>query len=55
MIKIAFNETNSMGLIEIIKALNKLFGTQIHQAAGPEVIDPIIIQEGKVLKNILQD
>lgn len=53
MIKIAFNETNSMGLIEIIKALNKLFGTQIHQAAGPEVIDPIIIQEGKVLKKYI--
>lgn len=53
MIKIGFNGFNSTGLVEIIVALNKLFGSQVHQAAGPEVIDPIIIQEGKVIKKYI--
>lgn len=34
----------------IIDNLFKLFGTHQHEAAGPEVIDPIIIQENKVTK-----
>lgn len=53
MINIGFNGFSSAGLIETVVALNKLFGSQIHQAAGPEVIDPIIIQEGKIIKKYI--
>ncbi len=38
---------------EIITALCKLFTVTEHQAAGPLVIDPIIIQEGEVTKRSL--
>ncbi len=34
--------------VEAITILNKLFSAHFHQAAGPEVIDPIIIQEGHI-------
>lgn len=50
LIKVGFDGFNPAGIIEVVVALNKLFGAQLHQAAGPEVIDPIIIQEGKVIK-----
>lgn len=53
MINIGFNEFSSANLVEIVIALNKLFGSQVHQAAGPEVIDPIIIQEGKIIKKYI--
>ncbi|MBD5549634.1 MAG: hypothetical protein HDQ96_00420 [Lachnospiraceae bacterium] len=53
MIKIGFDGLSPIGLIEIVVALNKLFGAQVHQAAGPEVIDPIIVQEGKILKKYI--
>lgn len=33
------------GIVELITSLNKLFTVTEHQAAGPEVIDPIIIEE----------
>lgn len=33
------------GIVEIITSLNKLFTVTEHQAAGPDVIDPIIIEE----------
>lgn len=38
---------------EIITALCKLFTVTEHQAAGPLIIDPIIIQEGEVTKRSL--
>jgi hypothetical protein len=38
---------------EIITSLSKLFTVHEHQAAGPDVVDPIIIQEGKVSKREL--
>ena len=44
-----FGISNSVPLLDIISALSKLFSVNEHQAAGPDVIDPIIIQEGKVL------
>lgn len=50
MIKIGFGELSPTGIIDIVIAFSKLFMAQEHQAAGPNVIDPIIIQEGKVLK-----
>lgn len=53
LIKIIFNEFSPSGLVDIVVALNKLFGTQMHQAAGPEVVDPIIIQEGKIIKKYI--
>lgn len=53
MIRIGFSGLTPAGIKEIIVALNKLFGSQEHQAAGPEVIDPIIIQEGKVIKKYI--
>lgn len=40
-------------IAEIITSLCKLFTVTEHQAAGPEVIDPIIIQEGEVTKRSL--
>ncbi len=53
MINIGFNGFSSAGFVETVVALNKLFSSQVHQAAGPEVIDPIIIQEGKIIKKYI--
>lgn len=49
LVQIGFKRLTPAEIPEIIVALNKLFGSQEHQAAGPDVIDPIIIQEGKVI------
>lgn len=49
LVQIGFKRLTPTEIPEIIVALNKLFGSQEHQAAGPDVIDPIIIQEGKVI------
>lgn len=35
-------------IVDAITLLNKIFSVHTHQAAGPEVIDPIIIQEGNI-------
>lgn len=40
-------------LTEIVSSLFKIFSVTEHQAAGPDIIDPIIIQEGKVTKKTL--
>lgn len=40
-------------IAEIITSLCKLFTVTEHQAAGPQVIDPIIIKEGEVTKKSL--
>lgn len=53
LIKIGFDSTSAAGILDIVVALTKLFSTQEHQAAGPNVIDPIIIQEGKVVKKYI--
>ncbi|MCM1144243.1 MAG: hypothetical protein NC318_06315 [Blautia sp.] len=53
LVKIGFGGFSPINLIEVVVALNKLFGSQEHRAAGPEVIDPIIIQEGKVIKKYI--
>ena len=37
-----FGISNSVPLLDIISALSKLFSVNEHQAAGPDVIDPII-------------
>ncbi len=49
LIKIGFESYLPIGIVDVVIAFSKLFATQNHQAAGPNVIDPIIIQEGKVL------
>lgn len=49
LIKDCFNLVSPLGLIDVITSLCKIFTIQEHQAAGPEVIDPIIIQEGDIL------
>lgn len=53
MIKICFEDLSPIGIVDIVIAFSKLFMTQEHQAAGPEAIDPIIIQEEKVLKKYI--
>ena len=53
LIKLCFEGYSTTGILDIVVALTKLFSTQEHQAAGPNVIDPIIIQEGKVLKTYI--
>lgn len=40
-------------IAEIITSLCKLFSATEHQAAGPNIIDPIIIQEGEVTEKTL--
>ena len=40
-------------ITDIVSALCKLFSVTEHQAAGPDIIDPIIIQEGKISKRSL--
>ncbi|MDE6004727.1 MAG: hypothetical protein K2G88_05010, partial [Oscillospiraceae bacterium] len=42
-----------VNIIDIIVCLSKLFCATEHVAAGPEVVDPIIIEEGKVKKSNL--
>ncbi len=50
LVNITFKDMNNVNLVELIVAFSKLFGTHEHQAAGPNALDPIIIQEGRVLK-----
>ncbi len=50
ILKVCFEGISTVGIIDIVVAFSKLFGTQEHQAAGPKAIDPIIIQEEKVNK-----
>jgi len=45
-----FSPTN---IVDIITALSNLFSIEKHQAVGPEIIDPLIIQEGKISKKYL--
>lgn len=56
LVKTAFSSNNQVkNIVDIVVALQKLFVSQEHQAVGPEVIDPIIIEEEKVYqKNIEQ-
>lgn len=43
----------STGMIEVITALNKVFTITEHQAAGVNVIDPIIIEEKNISSRLL--
>lgn len=53
LIKDCFNIVSPLGVLDVITSLSKLFTVQEHQAAGPDVIDPIIIQEGDILPKYL--
>lgn len=53
MVEGIYGYTNPIDIASIISAFSKLFAIEEHQAAGPEVIDPIIIQEGTVLPKYL--
>lgn len=48
LIKTCFGISSPLGLLDVITILSKLFCVNEHQAAGPDVIDPIIIQEGDI-------
>lgn len=48
-----FEAQSTLGLLDVISALSSLFSVESHQAAGPDVIDPIIIQEGNILPQYL--
>lgn len=37
-----------IGIAEVVTALSKLFSINKHQAVGPEVLDPILIQEERI-------
>lgn len=49
LVKTCFEVTEPVGIIDVIGSLFKVFTCQEHQAAGPDVLDPIIIQEGEIL------
>ena len=53
LIEICFPASPIVGVSDAISALSKLFSVQEHQAVGPEVLDPIIIQEGEILQKYL--
>jgi aspartate carbamoyltransferase regulatory subunit len=53
LIKSVFNINSPIGIVEAISSLSKIFTTTLNQAAGPDVIDPIILQEGKILPKYL--
>jgi len=48
LISLVYPTPNLSSIPEIVTSLCKLFTVTEHQAAGPDVIDPIILQEGKV-------
>ena len=50
-----YTSKSIVSIAEAISAFCKLFTVNSHQAVGPEVLDPIIIQEGEVTeKNLAQ-
>lgn len=50
LVSLCFGSIETTEIVEIIGSLFKLFTFQEHQAAGPDVLDPIIIQEGEILQ-----
>lgn len=48
LIKDCFNINPIAGITDAVAALCKLFSVQEHQAAGPDVIDPILIKEENI-------
>lgn len=50
LIKDCFNINPVVGIADIVIALCKLFSVHEHQAAGPDVVDPILIKEENIDK-----
>lgn len=46
---------SAVTIVEIVTALSKLFAVEKHQAVGPEIIDPLIIQVGKISQRYLSE
>lgn len=53
MMESIYGYKKPIDIVSIISVFSKLFAVEEHQAAGPEVIDPIIVQEGTVLPKYL--
>ena len=53
LITTCFFPEASIEISNVISALSQLFSVESHQAAGPNVIDPIILQEGSILPKYL--
>lgn len=53
LVEMCFLSPTTLGVVEVINLLNKLFSVQQHQAVGPDVIDPIIIQEDNVSRKYI--
>lgn len=53
LITACFFPESSLEIPDVVSALSKLFSVESHQAAGPNVIDPIILQEGSILPKYL--
>ena len=49
LVKNCFNISSPLSILDVISSFSKIFSVNEHQAVGPDVIDPIIIQEGKIL------
>ena len=50
LVNLLSNGFSGISIAEAITSLCQLFTVNEHQLAGPEVIDPIILQEGKLTK-----
>lgn len=48
-----YSKRTTASVVDVITALSNLFSVNSHQAAGPDVLDPIIIQEGEVSERSL--
>ncbi len=53
LISIFRSGLSRLSIVDAITSLCKLYTVYEHQAVGPEVIDPIILQEGKISKQAL--
>ena len=53
LIKLLSTGFSGVSIAEAITSLCQLFTVNEHQLAGPEVIDPIILQEGKITKKAI--
>lgn len=54
LVQCGFGYSSPLDILDIISSLSKIFSVYEHQAAGPDVIDPIIIQEGEILPKYLE-
>lgn len=53
LVKLFLSGFSGLSIAEAITSLCQLFTVNEHQLAGPDVIDPIILQEGKITKKTI--